>query len=80
MNHFQHRQTQLEKKQSTLLPVTEMTKDLLQNITNIFSVIQEIKKVRRNLFTKMIALDEFGTVAVSFLCVNCRNLRIMRLS
>lgn len=80
VHRAQHLQTQLEKEQSTLLLVAEMTKDLLQNITNIFSVLQEIKKVRRPLFTKMIALDEFGTVAVSFLCVNCRNLRIVRLS
>lgn len=68
VHRSQHLQTQLEKKQSTLLPVTEMTKDVLQYITNIFSALQEIKKVSRHLFNKMIAVDKFEAVSFFLLC------------
>lgn len=43
---FQHLKAQLDKEQSTLHPVTEMTKDLLKNITDILSILKEVKKVR----------------------------------
>ncbi|XP_071343066.1 laminin subunit alpha-3 isoform X2 [Trachinotus anak] len=63
LQHLQHLQTQVEKEQSTLLPVTEMTKDLLKNITNILLTLKQIKKefesdaapldgARRELFKK----------------------------
>ncbi|XP_073332501.1 laminin subunit alpha-3 [Pagrus major] len=36
--------SQLERENSTLRPVTEMTKDLLKNITDIFLMLEENKK------------------------------------
>ncbi|XP_045906061.1 laminin subunit alpha-3-like isoform X2 [Micropterus dolomieu] len=46
LQHLEHLHTQLASEQSTLLPVTknEMTKDLLKNITDIFLMLEEIKK------------------------------------
>lgn len=40
---------QLERGNSTLLPMTEMTKDLLRNITDIFFMLKDLKKVSRHL-------------------------------
>lgn len=48
---FQTLTDELDKEQSTLHPVTEMTKDLLKNITAVFSVLEEIKKVSRHICT-----------------------------
>ncbi|XP_039668362.1 laminin subunit alpha-3 [Perca fluviatilis] len=48
LQHLEHLQTQLEREQSTLLPVTEITKDLLMNITDIFLMLEEIKKEFEN--------------------------------
>eukprot|EP00064_Thunnus_orientalis_P005002 superscaffoldBa00000475_g5015 len=43
LQHLQHLQAQVEKENSTLPPVTEMTRDLLKNITDIFLMLEEIK-------------------------------------
>ncbi|XP_070764977.1 laminin subunit alpha-3 [Enoplosus armatus] len=48
LQHLEHLHTQLEKDQSTLLPVTEMTKDLLKNITDLFLMLEGIKKEFEN--------------------------------
>lgn len=73
----QHLQTQIEKEQNTLLPVTEMTKDLLNNITDLFLMLEEIKKVSWHFYhhdSTRQALD-CANLCVNVLCVNCRNLR-----
>ncbi|XP_005479284.1 laminin subunit alpha-3 isoform X2 [Oreochromis niloticus] len=44
LQHLQHLKAQLDKEQSTLHPVTEMTKDLLKNISDILSILKEVKK------------------------------------
>ncbi|XP_031724153.1 laminin subunit alpha-3 [Anarrhichthys ocellatus] len=48
LQHLEHLQTQLEREQSALLPLTEMTEDLLKNITDIFLRLEEIKKGSEN--------------------------------
>ncbi|XP_054875241.1 laminin subunit alpha-3 isoform X3 [Amphiprion ocellaris] len=48
LQQVQNLHAQLEQEQSTLLPVTEMTKDLLKNISGIFSVLEEIKQEFEN--------------------------------
>ncbi|XP_044054261.1 laminin subunit alpha-3 isoform X2 [Siniperca chuatsi] len=48
LQHLEHLHTQLEREQSALLPVTEMTKDLLKNITNICLMLEEVKKEFEN--------------------------------
>ncbi|XP_051232166.1 laminin subunit alpha-3 isoform X2 [Dicentrarchus labrax] len=48
LQHLEHLQTQLEREQSALLPLTAMTKDLLKNITDIFLMLEEIKKEFEN--------------------------------
>lgn len=42
----QHLQAQLEQDQSILLPMTEMAKDVLKNITDHFLTMKESKKVQ----------------------------------
>ncbi|KAF7659114.1 hypothetical protein LDENG_00003190 [Lucifuga dentata] len=44
LQRLQSLQTQLEQEQRTLLPVTEMAKDVIRNITNLILVMQENKK------------------------------------
>ncbi|XP_067369206.1 laminin subunit alpha-3 isoform X2 [Channa argus] len=49
LHQLKHLQTQLNKEQSMLLPVTEMTKDFLQNVSDIFLVLEEKKNDFENL-------------------------------
>lgn len=44
-----HLHTQMKRERSALLPVSETTKDLLENITDIFLMLEEIKKVSRHI-------------------------------
>ncbi|XP_070688258.1 laminin subunit alpha-3 [Pempheris klunzingeri] len=44
LQHLEHLQAQLGREQEALLPVTEMTKELLKNITHIFLMLEEIKR------------------------------------
>ena len=69
-NIFQHLQTQLEKKQRTFLPVTEITKDLLNNITDIFLLLEEIKKVSRCLLLPQFHETSFGLRKQRVFCVD----------
>ncbi|XP_074492138.1 laminin subunit alpha-3 isoform X2 [Sebastes fasciatus] len=48
LQHLEHLQTQLEREQSLLLPGTEMTKDLLKNISDVFLMLEEIKREFEN--------------------------------
>ncbi|XP_054459158.1 laminin subunit alpha-3 [Anoplopoma fimbria] len=48
LQHLENLQTQLEREQSTLFPLTEMTEDLLKNITDIFLMLEENKKEFEN--------------------------------
>ncbi|XP_068581622.1 laminin subunit alpha-3 isoform X2 [Cebidichthys violaceus] len=45
---LQHLETQLEREQSALLPLTEMTEDLLKNITGVALRLEEIKTGSEN--------------------------------
>lgn len=47
--HTYYFHPQLDRGNSTILSMTEMTKDLLKNITDIFLKLEEIKKVSRHI-------------------------------
>ncbi|XP_022072198.2 laminin subunit alpha-3 [Acanthochromis polyacanthus] len=74
LQQVQNLHAQLEEEQSTLLPVTEMTKDLLKNISDIFSVLEEIKQefenqaaqmdgAKKELLKKLNSMDKVDAVA-----------------
>ncbi|KAK5930859.1 hypothetical protein CgunFtcFv8_027062 [Champsocephalus gunnari] len=48
VKHLEHLQSQLGTNQKRLRPVTEIIKDLLKNITNIFLMLDETKKEFEN--------------------------------
>lgn len=55
---YQHVVAQLEREQRSLHPESEITQDLLSNITSVFSTLEEIKEVSRHFVTSMIWNNE----------------------
>ncbi|KAK5907286.1 hypothetical protein CesoFtcFv8_005154 [Champsocephalus esox] len=67
VKHLEHLQSQLGTNQKRLRPVTEIIKDLLKNITNIFLMLDETKKATMGSVTKAEEhAEELSRVAAEF--------------